>query len=216
MINRDRVLNRFLRYVQVDTTAVEGADGYPSSPGQLTLGAMLVDELREIGLTDVAQDEHGIVIATVPSRNADSAPVVAFNSHVDTSPETTGAHVRPQVIHDYQGGDIVLAGGMESMSNTPYLLRRARFGYRLGHDRVEDGMYSDGFMCPLCNELMGSTAENLAQRYDISRSDQDQYALSSQHRAEAAVAAGKFAAEVVPVTVSHRRSAPRWCRTTRR
>lgn len=110
MVNRERLLARFLRYVQVDTTAVEGAACYPSSPGQLTLGRMLVEELRAMGLDDVSHSEHGIVVATVPSRGADTAPVVAFNSHVDTSPETTGAGVKPQVIHDYQGGDLVLPG----------------------------------------------------------------------------------------------------------
>ncbi|MDA1055152.1 MAG: peptidase T [Planctomycetota bacterium] len=110
MINRGRLLARFLRYVQVDTTAVEGAACYPSSPGQLTLGAMLVEELRAMGLTDVSHSEHGIVVATVPSRGAATAPVIAFNAHVDTSPETTGAHVKPQVIEDYQGGDLVLPG----------------------------------------------------------------------------------------------------------
>jgi tripeptide aminopeptidase len=110
MVNRDRLLARFLRYVQVDTTAVEGAGCYPSSPGQLTLGAMLVEELRAMGIEDVSHSEHGIVVATVPSRGAEAAPVVAFNSHVDTSPETTGANVKPQVIHNYPGGDIVLPG----------------------------------------------------------------------------------------------------------
>lgn len=110
MVNRDRLLERFLRYVQVDTTAVEGADTYPSSPGQTTLGTMLVDELMAIGVTDATQDEHGIVVATIASRGADSAPVVAFNSHVDTSPETTGANVKPQVVQDYAGGDLVLQG----------------------------------------------------------------------------------------------------------
>ncbi|MEO8497644.1 MAG: peptidase T [Planctomycetota bacterium] len=110
MINRERLLARFLRYVQVDTTAVEGAACYPSSSGQLTLGAMLVDELRDMGIEDVSQSEHGIVVATVPSRGADNAPLMAFNSHVDTSPETTGANVKPQVIHDYPGGDLVLPG----------------------------------------------------------------------------------------------------------
>jgi tripeptide aminopeptidase len=110
MVNRERLLARFLRYVQVDTTAVEGAACYPSSPGQLTLGAMLVEELRAMGIEDVSHSEHGIVVATVPSRGADAAPVVAFNAHVDTSPETTGANVKPQVIHGYPGGDIVLPG----------------------------------------------------------------------------------------------------------
>ncbi len=110
MINRERLLARFLRYVQVDTTAIEGATCYPSSPGQLTLGTMLVDELRAMGLDKISHSEFGIVVATIPSRGAETAPVVALNSHVDTSPETTGAGVKPQVINDYRGGDLVLPG----------------------------------------------------------------------------------------------------------
>ncbi len=109
-MNRERLLERFLRYVKVDTTAVPDAGKYPSSPGQLTLGKMLVEELLEMGLTDARQDEHGLITATVPATNGRSSPVVAFNSHLDTSPETTGENVRPQVIRDYQGGDIVLPG----------------------------------------------------------------------------------------------------------
>jgi tripeptide aminopeptidase len=110
MINRERLLARFLRYVQVDTTAVDEADCYPSSPGQMTLGAMLVDELQAMGITDATQSEFGIVVATVPNCGAESAPIVALNAHVDTSPETTGENVKPQVIEAYAGGDIVLLG----------------------------------------------------------------------------------------------------------
>lgn len=104
--------------------------------------------------------------------------------------------------------DIVLAGGTESMSNTPYLLPQARWGYRLGNSEVVDGMYRDGFLCPLCGELMGRTAENLAEQYDISRAEQDEYAMRSQHRAQAARAAGRFDAEIVPVAVPGRRGDP--------
>jgi acetyl-CoA C-acetyltransferase len=94
--------------------------------------------------------------------------------------------------------DVVLAGGTESMSNTPYFLPRARGGYRLGHGELVDGMYRDGFLCPLCGELMGATAETLAERYSIPRAEQDAYAAESQRRYEAARAAGRWQAEVVP------------------
>jgi len=107
MVDRERLLARFLRYVRVDTTAVDNAPTYPSSPGQLDLGAMIAAELRTLGLSDVVHDEFGILLATVPGNVADR-PVVAFNAHFDTSPETTGAGVQPQVIRDYAGGDIVL------------------------------------------------------------------------------------------------------------
>lgn len=107
-MNVERLLQRFLRYVQVDTTAGEPGGAYPSSPGQLTLGKILVDELRQMGAAEVEQDQHGLVWATVPAAANSTAPVIAFNAHLDTSPETTGKNVRPQVIRDYQGGDIVL------------------------------------------------------------------------------------------------------------
>jgi acetyl-CoA C-acetyltransferase len=94
--------------------------------------------------------------------------------------------------------DVVLAGGTESMSNTPYLLPRARWGYRLGHGELVDGMYRDGFLCPLCGELMGATAETLAERYSIPRAEQDAYAAESQRRYEAAREAGRWKAEVAP------------------
>ncbi|MCA9269885.1 MAG: peptidase T, partial [Planctomycetales bacterium] len=109
-MNRDRLLQSFLRYVRVDTTAGEPGGAYPSSPGQLELGAMLRDELAALGAADVAQDEHGLVYATIPATVDRPTPVVALNSHVDTSPETTGKNVQPQVIASYAGGDIALAG----------------------------------------------------------------------------------------------------------
>jgi tripeptide aminopeptidase len=110
MIDSERLLARFLRYVRIDTTAREGQSNYPSTSGQLALGRLLCDELREIGLADAVQTEMGIVLARVPPTVNRKVPVVAFNSHVDTSPETTGAGVRPQVIRDYPGGDIKLPG----------------------------------------------------------------------------------------------------------
>jgi acetyl-CoA C-acetyltransferase len=94
--------------------------------------------------------------------------------------------------------DVVLAGGAESMSNTPYLLPRARWGYRLGHGELVDGMYRDGFLCPLCGDLMGATAETLAERYGIPRAEQDAYAVESQRRYEAARQAGRWLDEVAP------------------
>ena len=103
------LLDRFLRYVAIDTQAVENSGTYPSSPNQLVLGKILRDELSAMGLRDARQTEFGIVHATIPG-NVPGAPVVAFNSHVDTSPETTAANVRPQVIRNYAGGDIVLPG----------------------------------------------------------------------------------------------------------
>ncbi|MDH4036585.1 MAG: thiolase family protein [Candidatus Krumholzibacteria bacterium] len=98
----------------------------------------------------------------------------------------------------------VLAGGMESMSRVPFMLDRAREGYRLGNGAVVDGMYRDGFLCPLADMLMGATAEILAEEFDISREEQDDWAAMSQHRVERAMSAQVFADEIAPVTVARR------------
>src|SRR3984893_10174437 len=97
--------------------------------------------------------------------------------------------------------DVVLAGGTECMSATPYLLPRARFGMRMGDSEVLDAMYRDGFLCPLCGQLMGETAENLVREYGILRDEQDAYAVESQPRAGQAIQEGRFAGQIAPVTV---------------
>ncbi len=101
--------------------------------------------------------------------------------------------------------DVILAGGAESMSRVPYLLTKARYGYRLGHEKVIDAMYQDGFLCPLCSKVMGETAETLAEQYKISREEQDRYAMGTQHRCEAARKSGRFNDEIVPVEMSGRK-----------
>ena len=101
--------------------------------------------------------------------------------------------------------DCVLAGGTESMSRLPYYLDGARWGYRLGNQELVDGMYRDGFFCPLAKLVMGETAEVLAERYKIAREEQDQFALCSQVRAAAAIEAGRFEDEVVPVALESRK-----------
>jgi acetyl-CoA C-acetyltransferase len=97
--------------------------------------------------------------------------------------------------------DCVLAGGTESMSRLPYYLDGARWGYRIGHQELVDGMYRDGFFCPLAKMVMGETAEVLAEQYQISREEQDQFALCSQQRTQRAIEGSRFDAEIVPVTV---------------
>ena len=97
--------------------------------------------------------------------------------------------------------DCVLAGGTESMSRLPYYLEGARWGYRLGHQELVDGMYRDGFFCPMAKMLMGETAEILAEQYKVSRNEQDQFALVSQQRAASAQSSGRFDAEIAPVTI---------------
>jgi acetyl-CoA C-acetyltransferase len=95
----------------------------------------------------------------------------------------------------------ILAGGTESMSRVPYYLDGARWGYRLGNQDLVDGMYRDGFFCPLAKMVMGETAEVLAEEYKITREEQDAFALTSQTRAARAIAAGRFDEEIAPVTI---------------
>ena len=105
--------------------------------------------------------------------------------------------------------EVVVAGGMESMSNVPYLVEQARWGLRLGNQHFIDGMYRDGFYCPLSELLMGETAENLATIYKIGRDEQDQFALQSQQRAAAATRAKSFAEELIPVSVAGKKGEPK-------
>jgi acetyl-CoA C-acetyltransferase len=106
----------------------------------------------------------------------------------------------------------ILAGGTESMSRLPYYLDGARWGYRLGNQELVDGMYRDGFFCPLAKMVMGETAEVLAGQYKISRDEQDEYALMSQTRAARAIAAGRFNEELVAVTIEGKKGATTFSR----
>lgn len=117
-MKNDTILDRFLRYVQIDTQANEASTTYPSTPGQLELGRMLKDELLALGVRDAAQDEHGIVLATVPATQQRPCPVIALIAHVDTSPETSGHGVKPIVHRNYAGNDLVLPGDPSKIIRT--------------------------------------------------------------------------------------------------
>ena len=103
--------------------------------------------------------------------------------------------------------DIVVAGGMESMSNAPYLLPKAREGYRLGNGTLIDSMVNDGLWCAFDNQHMGCTGEVVAERFHVSRAEQDEYALQSHRKAAAAIKAGKFKDEIVPVQIPQKKGA---------
>jgi len=106
----------------------------------------------------------------------------------------------------------ILAGGTESMSRVPYYLDKARWGFRLGNQELVDGMYRDGFFCPLAKMVMGETGEVLAEEYQITREEQDEYALMSQTRAARAIAAGRFDAEIVPVPIEGKKGTTTFAR----
>lgn len=177
--------------------------------------AAAVEVLRRTGVAPDALDEtlfgHGrqagggtntarqvSIRAGVPS----SVPAMTINKACASSMKTIAlAYDMIQLGRDRAA----LVGGTESMSNTPYLLTNARFGYRLGSSEVVDGMYRDGFHCPIADVLMGRTAENLAEKYDISRDEQDAYAERTQKRCGEAIEKDLWKDETFPVEVPGRK-----------
>ncbi|MBA8879498.1 peptidase T [Phyllobacterium myrsinacearum] len=121
----DTVLDRFLRYVVIDTQSDPKSSAQPTTEKQKNLGRLLVQELLAIGLSDAHLDEHGYVYATIPSNVDKPVPVICFCSHMDTAPDFTGTNVKPQILHNYRGGDIQLSGDPQQIirvANNPVLL----------------------------------------------------------------------------------------------
>ena len=132
----------------------------------------------------------------------DTSPAFTINQACGSGLQSVFAAARAILLGE---ADVVLVGGTESMSNTPFMLPRARFGYRLGHAELTDGMYRDGFNDPLSGLVMGETAEELAEEWQISREQSDEWALGSQHRSEKARSEGRFDSEISPITVPGRK-----------
>lgn len=105
---RNEMVERFITYVKVDTQSDASSTTCPTTPGQLTLGHMLVEELKQIGMNDVTIDENGYVMATLPANTDKDIPTIGFLAHVDTATDMTGANVNPQFVENYDGNDIVL------------------------------------------------------------------------------------------------------------
>src|SRR6266849_1400859 len=103
--------------------------------------------------------------------------------------------------------EIVVAGGMESMSNAPYLLPKAREGYRLGHGTIVDSVINDGLWCAFDDQHMGCTGEVVSERFHVSRAEQDEYALNSHRKASAAIKSGKFKDEILPIEIPQKQGA---------
>jgi tripeptide aminopeptidase len=127
------VTERFLRYVVIDTQSDPASPTCPSTEKQKNLGRLLAAELREIGLADAHLDEHGYVYATLPANTAKPVPVICFCSHMDTSPDCSGANVKPQIVKNYQGGDIVLPG---DPSQVIRFAEHPALASQIGHDIV--------------------------------------------------------------------------------
>jgi len=180
------------------------------------LGAVAVREaLRRAGVQPEEVDE--VIMGNVlsaglgmnPARQAaiaagipDTVPATAINKVCGSGLKAIALATQAIMLGD---ADVVVAGGMEGMSSSPYLLPKGRYGYRMGHGEVIDHMIKDGLWCALTDCHMGNTAENVALEREISRGDQDEFSVRSQQKAAAAWDKGRFADEIVPVEVKQRK-----------
>jgi acetyl-CoA C-acetyltransferase len=183
------------------------------------LGAMVVREaVRRAGVRPEDVDEviMGCVIQAGlgqnPARQAALGGGIPFGVSAVTINKVCGSGLKSVMMaaQGVQLGDseVVVAGGMESMSNAPYLLPKAREGYRMGDATMVDAMIHDGLWCAFENYHMGNTGEVVAERYGVTREDQDAYAYNSHRKAVAAIKAGKFRDEILPVEIPQKKGAP--------
>jgi acetyl-CoA C-acetyltransferase len=189
------------------------------SPFQATdLGAIAVREaIRRAGVKPEEVDEviMGCVIQAGlgqnPARQAALRGGVPFGVSAVTVNKVCGSGLKAVMMASQSvllgDADVVVAGGMESMTNAPYLIPEARKGYRLGNGELVDAMIHDGLWCAFENYHMGNTGEVVADRYHVSREEQDQYALNSHKKASAAAKAGKFKDEIVPIEIPQKKGA---------
>lgn len=110
---KNEIIKRFVSYVKVDTQSDESSQTCPTTPGQLTLGRMLIEELNKIGMQEVTMDDNGYVMATLPANTDKNVPTIGFLAHIDTATDLTGAGVNPQIVESYDGKDIILNEGMK-------------------------------------------------------------------------------------------------------
>ena len=110
---KENIKNRFLKYVSLDTQSDDGSDTCPSTKKQLVMLRMLHDELKALGLADVSIDDNGYVMATLPANNGKTGPAIGFVAHVDTSPDMSGENIKPRMVENYDGGDILLNAALK-------------------------------------------------------------------------------------------------------
>lgn len=200
-------------------TAVGAFQGSLKDVSATQLGAIVIkeavnraslkpDQISEVIMGNVLQAGLGQNPARQAAINAglpETVPSMTINKVCGSGLKSI--HLAYQAI--FAGdAEIVVAGGMENMSRAPYLLENARGGFRMGDQKVVDSMISDGLTCAFNDYHMGNTAENLCDMYGISREEQDKFAARSQARAAAAVEAGKFQDEIVPVEIPQRKGDP--------
>ncbi|GAA6153968.1 thiolase family protein [Pseudoteredinibacter isoporae] len=208
-----------------DPVVIVGMSRTPMGGMQGSLSAMSAPELgakaiagalaeAKVDAADVSEVLMGCVLPAglgqAPARQASLGAGVPNHVPCTTVNKVCGSGMKTLMMaHDaiaLGDADIVVAGGMESMSNAPYILPQARSGYRLGDGEVKDHMFLDGLRDAYQGNLMGEFAEACAGKYTFSREEQDAYAIESLRRANAAIAEGKFTREITPVTVKTRRS----------
>ncbi len=198
--------------VSAARTAVGTLGGGLAQQPATKLGAIAVREAASRARLDVSQVDEVILGHVLPAGlGLNPTRVAAIESGIPKEVPSFGVNkacgsglkavvLAAQAIQ-LGDADIVVAGGMESMSGAPYILKKARFGVRMGHDQLLDAMIADGLTCPITLVHMGVTAENIAAKYGISRQEQDEFAAESQAKAGEAIKAGRFKAEIVPVEV---------------
>jgi acetyl-CoA C-acetyltransferase len=179
------------------------------------LGAIAVEEaLRRAGVDSVDEVLMGNVLqaglgmntarqASIGAGLAESVPATTINKVCGSGLKTVALAAQAIRAGD---ADCVVAGGMENMSRAPYLVENGRYGYRLGNGQLIDEMIRDGLWCAFDDCHMGTTAENIAREYEVSREDQDVFAAGSQQKAEAAITSGRFKDEIVPVPVQRKKA----------
>ena len=183
------------------------------------LGAIVIREAiarAGVNAADIGDVLMGCVLQAGAGMNVARQAAIKAGVPVEVPGETvnrvcgSGLQAVVHAVEAVKAGfiDLIVAGGTESMSNAPFLLKGARWGYRMGNADVVDSMLQEGLTCAIEGCHMGMTAEEIVTRYNVSREDQDQFAAESQRRAEAAVKSGVFDREIVPVEIPQRKGPP--------
>lgn len=166
----------------------------------------LVEEVLMGNVLQAGQGQNPARQAAIKAGLANEVPATTINKVCGSGLKTVMLAAQAIRAGD---NDILVAGGMESMSNAPYVLPGARTGYRMGDQKVVDTMISDGLWCAFCDTHMGITAENIADKYSLTRQEQDEFSAWSQEKALAAIESGRFKDEIVPVPVPQRKGDPK-------
>ena len=202
--------------VSAARTPVGSFNGALASVSAIELGAIVIKEaIKRAGITPEMVDETilGCILQSGQGQGIARQAAVKAGIPVEKTAMTINmicgsglkaVQLAAQAIISGDS-DVVVAGGTENMSQAPYVLRNARNGYRMGHGEIVDTMIHDALTDAFNNYHMGNTAENLAEQYGITREEQDELAVSSQHKAEAAIKEGKFKDEIVPVVISSKK-----------